>query len=105
VCQYIRKQYPDVIFTSEPSGLRLPIGQAVKLKKLRSGAKLPDLWILEKRGNYGGLFLELKTQPIYNSKGTFVSLHVKEQAQTIKRLCDKGYQANFAVCFDDAKKK
>jgi len=103
VCQYIRTQYPDVIFTSEPSGLRLPIGLAVKLKSLRSGAKLPDLWIIERMGDYGGLFIELKATDIRNKKGGFKSPHITEQAKVIDRLIDKGYNAGFAVGFDQAK--
>jgi len=103
VCQYIRTQYPDVIFTSEPSGLRLPIGLAVKLKSLRSGAKLPDLWIIERRANYGGLFIELKAGPIFNKKGDCKTPHIEQQAEVIGRLIDKGYQAGFAEGFDHAK--
>lgn len=105
VCQYIRMQYPDVIFTSEPSGLKLPIGLAVKLKRLRSGSKLPDLWILERRGNFGGLFIELKADNIYNKKGGFASPHIADQAKVLDRLRAKGYAATFAIGFDDAKKE
>jgi hypothetical protein len=105
LCAYIRAQYPTVIFTSEPSGLRLPIGQATKLKKLRSGSKLPDLWILERRANYGGLFIELKTNydSLYKKNGEYKTPHVKEQAEVIERLKQKGYAATFAVGFDGAR--
>jgi hypothetical protein len=105
LCAYIRAQYPTVIFTSEPSGLRLPIGQATKLKKLRSGSKLPDLWILERRANYGGLFIELKTNydSLYKKNGEYKTPHVKEQAEVIERLKEKGYAATFAVGFDEAR--
>jgi hypothetical protein len=105
LCAYIRAQYPTVIFTSEPSGLRLPIGQATKLKKLRSGSKLPDLWILERRANYGGLFIELKTNydSLYKKNGEYKTPHVKEQAEVIERLKEKGYAATFAVGFDGAR--
>jgi hypothetical protein len=103
LCAYIRAQYPNVIFTSEPSGLRLPIGQATKLKKLRSGSKLPDLWILERRANYGGLFIELKAEPIHKKNGEYKNPHIKEQAEVIQRLKEKGYAATFAVGFDEAR--
>lgn len=103
VCQYIRTQYPDVIFTSEPSGLRLPIGLAVKLKSLRSGAKLPDLWIIERRANYGALFIELKVGAIRNQKGAWKTPHIAEQAETLLRLAEKGYFAQFCCGFDDTK--
>ena len=103
ICNYLKLQYPNVIFTSEASGVRMTIGQAVKLKKMRSGGKLPDLWILEPRGGYHGLFIELKAEPYLKKDGWFKTNHIKEQAETIARLMDKGYAATFAVGFDDTK--
>jgi hypothetical protein len=105
VCNYLRAQYPNVIFTSESSGIRLTMGQAVKAKKLRSGSKLPDLWILEQRGLYGGLLIELKAESIYKKDGTYKTDHIAEQAQVIEKLNKKGYSATFAVGFEDAKKE
>jgi len=46
ISSYLKYQYPDVIFTSESSGIRLTIGQATKAKKQRSKHKLPDMIIL-----------------------------------------------------------
>ena len=103
VCTYLRLNYPSVIFTSESSGVRLTMGQAVKAKKMRSGGKLPDLWILEPRGGYHGLFIELKAEPYLKKDGWFKTPHIKEQAETIARLMNKGYAATFAVGFDQAK--
>jgi hypothetical protein len=79
------------------------MGQAVKAKKMRSGGKLPDLWILEPRGSYHGLFIELKAEPYLKKDGWFKTPHIKEQAETIVRLMNKGYAATFAVGFDQAK--
>lgn len=105
VCAYIRAAYPSVIFTSEASGLRLTIGQAKKMKALRSSSGLPDLWVMEPQGSYHGLFLELKAEAIQNKKGEWRSDHIKEQAQIRERLADKGYCANFAIGFEDAKRQ
>lgn len=102
ICNYIKAKYPYVIFTSEPSGLRLPIGLAVKLKYLRSGAKLPDLWILEPAGEYHGLFIEIKAEGILKKNGEYKTTHILYQADVIERLIDKGYYASFAVGFDEA---
>jgi hypothetical protein len=79
VCRYIKNQYPCVIFTSEPSGLRLPIGLAKKLKAMRSGSKLPDIWIMEMKNGYGGMFIELKSESILNKKGNFKTPHIEAQ--------------------------
>lgn len=100
ICQYIRTQWPHpiVIFSSEPSGLRLPIGQAKKLKALRSGPKLPDLWILEPRWGFAGLLIEIKTED-----ANMNTPHVKEQAELLKILSAKGYEAVFGIGFDKTK--
>jgi hypothetical protein len=103
ICNYLKLQYPNVIFTSEASGVRMTIGQAVKLKKMRSGGKLPDLWILEPRGGYHGLFLEIKAEGILKKDGSFKTKHIEEQNDTIQDLLDKGYHATFVVGFDEAK--
>lgn len=103
VCNYLKLQYPSVIFTSESSGVRLTMGQAIKAKKMRSGDKLPDLWILEARHGYHGLLIELKVERITTKTGAYKTDHIKKQADTINRLMDKGYYATFAVGFEDAK--
>lgn len=105
VCKYIRHQFPQVIFTSESSGLRLTMGQAVKAKKCRSEGKLPDLIILEPRGHASGLILELKKQGevVYNRDGSYRAGHVAEQGKTLERLRKKGYIAQFVIGFDNAK--
>lgn len=96
ICDFIRLQYPDVIFTSESSGMRLTIGQASKLARMRSGSKLADIWIAEPRGSYCGLFLEVKAETPYKKDGELKkSDHLKAQSKMLERLVKKGYQAMF----------
>lgn len=102
ICNYLRTEYPDIIFTSESSGVKLTMGQAVKAKQMRSSGKLPDLWILEPAQGYHGLFVELKVDSIHNKKGEYKTEHIRKQAETIERLNDKGYYACFAIGFDQA---
>jgi len=103
VCRYMSHQYPDVIYTSEGSGIRLTIGQAVKAKKLRSEGGLPDLMIFEPRGQYYGLFLELKKVSPYKKNGELKSdKHLHEQNEILNRLSGKGYYAEFATGIDEA---
>lgn len=106
VCNYLRAQYPKVLFNSDLSGIKLTMGQAVKAKKLRSSKGFPDLVIYEPRGNYHALFLELKREgeKILNKKGDLKTDHLKEQDEVISKLCVKGYLACFAIGFDEAKK-
>jgi hypothetical protein len=106
VCDYLRKQYPNVLFTSEASGLRLTMGQAVQMKRLRSCNGFPDLMIFEPRGKYHGLLIELKAEgtKLLNKNDYFATDHLAKQADVIWDLKSKLYYAEFAVGFDEAKR-
>ena len=94
VCQYLRLQYPELIFTSDLSGIRMPMGLAVKTSKLRSSRAIPDLLIFEARKGYHGLFIELKRPGVkfFKKDGiTPATEHFAEQFEMIKRLNVKGY--------------
>ena len=106
VCDYIRLQYPGVLFNSDMSGVKLTMGQAIKAKKLRSSKGFPDLVIYEPRGEFHGLFLELKRdgEGIFKKDGkTFKTPHLKDQSNIHKKLYKRGYCTYFAVGFDNAK--
>ena len=97
-------QYPNLYFTSESAGVRLPIGLAKKVKQLRSGNKLPDLMIFEPRGNYHGLFVELKSETPWTMRGQLkAGEHLLGQYNTLQSLEAKGYRACFAAGFENTK--
>lgn len=101
--RYLAHQYPRVIAISEPSGLRVSKGLAVKLKKMRSNHTQLDIVILEPSGPYHGLILELKAKNIYKKDGTLLKNdHLYDQQTTIDLLNKKGYCAKFVVGLDDA---
>jgi hypothetical protein len=104
VCAYLKLNYPSVIFTSESSGVRLTMGQAVKAKKMRSHHKLPDLWILEPRGRFHGMMIELKAVNPFKRNGEPKTTHFAEQIKTLDQLIDKGFLINVIFSFDDAKR-
>jgi len=105
VCNYLKLQYPSVLFTSDASGIRLTIGQAVSMKNMKSGSGWPDLFIAEPKLNWHGLFIELKKsgEKLFKRDGTPVTEHVKDQMAMISKLNNKGYLATFAIGFDQAK--
>ena len=116
VADYIRLQYPNVLFHSDfGSGIKLTIGQAIKQKRLTGGRRSwPDMFIAEpktvrKGGDkfyYAGLFIELKKPGtrILTRKGTLVSNeHIREQFDMLESLRQAGYKAEFACGFDEAK--
>lgn len=106
VCNYIRLQYPKVLFTSDASGIRLTMGQAVKMKKMKSNPGWPDLFLAEPKGKYHGLFIELKRdgERIIKLNGDPVSRHIAEQIEMISILNNKGYSAWMIIGFDNVKK-
>lgn len=118
VADYLRLQYPDVIFHSDfGSGIKLTMGQAIKQKRLNGGRRSwPDMFIAKvstitaEDGNkyrYAGLFIELKKDGtrIFKKNGELVAdEHIREQYEMLSRLYKEGYMAEFAVGFDEAKK-
>lgn len=117
VADYLRLQYPHVLFHSDyGSGIKLTPGQAAKQKRQNGGRRAwPDLFIAEtiivkkEDGTYkglSGLFVELKREGtrIYKRDGTLVAdQHIREQHALLVELERRGYAARFAVGFDQAK--
>jgi hypothetical protein len=106
VCDYLRYQYPGVLFNSDLSGsMKLSMHQAVQLKSLRNKRGYPDLMIYEPRGIYHGLFIELKKEGerLYKKNGQPASPHIEEQIGCLLELRMRNYKAEFAVGFEMAK--
>ena len=109
VADYLRLQYPGVLFHSDfGSGIKLTMGQAIKQKRQNGGRKSwPDMQVAEPRGGHHSLFIELKRQGtrIYKKDGTLTANeHIQEQAKMLEELRKRGYKAEFACGFDEAKK-
>ena len=56
--------------------------------------------------DYAGLFIELKKDGTRLKKrnGEWASEHIAEQSQVLQALQDRGYKADFALGFDQAKR-
>lgn len=113
VADYLRLQYPGVLFHSDfSSGIKLTMGQAIKQKRLQGGRRAwPDMLIAEAQSLedkcYHALFIELKKEGtrIFKKDGTLVSdAHIREQFDMLEQLRRRGYMAEFACGFDEAKK-
>lgn len=116
VCDYLRLQYPKVLFRTDfAAGTKLSMGQAAKNKRLQSCRAWPDLFVAEpiywweddSSQSFDGLFLELKkesTKLFLRDGVTMVAdPHLREQAEVLDELQRRGYQAQFAVGFDEAR--
>lgn len=123
VADYLRLQYPDVMFHSDfGSGIKLTPGQAARQKRQNGGRRAwPDMFVAEPivdstrfvkttqdglmGENYLGLFLELKKEGTRLKKkdGEWATEHIAEQAKVLSDLRERGYCADFVVGFDEAK--
>lgn len=107
VCKYIDIQYPDVIYLSDPSGMRVSIGLIMEIKAKRCKKyAIPDLIILHPNKVYKGLIIEIKKDlsQIITKDGSFrKTKHVQDQKRTLDRLNELGYFAFFGVSFDQIK--
>ena len=104
LCKYLRLKYPKVLFNSDMAGVNISKTARKKLKPLRKQRGFPDLFIIEPRGSYVGLFLEIKAEG--NSPFTQVgslrsNKHIEEQAEYLKLLNERGYRALFCTGLDE----
>ena len=108
LADYLRYNYKDIIWRFDlAADLKLTIGQARKHKRLQQHRGYPDLFIAEPRGEYHGVYIELKKAGtrIYKKDGTLVAdKHIREQFDLLEQLRRKGYVAEFACGFDEAKR-
>lgn len=105
LCNYIREKYPNTIFNSDHSGIRVSQGLAMKVKALHSENGIPDLNIDEPRGGWFGLKIELKAtgnSPFRKSGMLKNDEHLRKQWKMLSRLDLKGYCAGFCIGLDEA---
>lgn len=128
VCQYIKKRYPDVIFTSDlASGMNLGAHVGGMNTRLRSSKSIPDVTVYEPKNSdlfengilFCGLLIELKRDGVklkrdkdakkilkddykLRLKGDWYDLHIEEQALMHERLRRKFYKVEFACGYDEA---
>ena len=106
ICRYIKYQYPKIIFNSDQSGLSTSIGQAVKMKKVRSNHAHLDIVILKPKVVFHGLILEVKKsrEEILKKDGTFrKNEHLQDQIKTKNILQQDMYAVYFVWSLDMAK--
>lgn len=103
VCRYLDVQYPKTLYLSDTvASVKLKIPQQMRNKAIqKNGFKCPDLLILEPRGKYAGLFIELKVDSPFKKNGDLkAGDHLKGQQKTIEDLKAKGYYSCFSWGFE-----
>lgn len=116
IAMYLLMQYPEVIYRFDlAADMKLTPGQARKHKRLHPRRGFPDLVIFEPSPRcidgswdyeYHGLFIELKKEGtrLKKKNGEWASEHIAEQAHMLSELTARGYKADFALGFDQAKR-
>lgn len=99
----VNLKYPNVMFITDTSGIKLPSGLAKKIATLRSNKGFPDVFFPEPVGAFCGLFIEIKTKNAYclNKNGNPVNEHIKSQLDVLHKLRDRGYYAVMCKGFDN----
>jgi hypothetical protein len=108
LCNYLRTNYPEVVFTTDLSGVRLSMGLAKKCKPLKSSRGIPDLLILHPCNGWHALLIEVKTvnadQALLKNGKPRADEHLCEQLRVIERLRQLGYFACFVHGFAAGRK-
>ena len=103
-CNYLHTFYPEAVFTTDLSGLRVSKYVAKKIKNWKSENGIPDLLIFKPINGWHGLLIELKKegQIIIRPKGTYFNKHIGIQAEVLEKLTELGYYSTFAIGLDGA---
>lgn len=103
VCRWISYQYPNTLFLSDTiASVKLTMPQATRNSLIQKKRfKTPDLLIFEPKGNFSGLFIELKVKSPFKKNGEIrKDEHLEGQLKTINDLKSKGYYACFSWSFE-----
>lgn len=106
IIRWLSYQYPKIKVNGSLNGVNLPIGLAMKAKKMGMSKAYPDLQIMNKNENFTCLYIELKARDIFQ-KGNNLLLkneHTKEQADMLKFLQRQGNAATFSIGFENTKR-
>lgn len=88
VAEYLRRKFPNLLWSCTISGVFLPISVAVKMKRMGLNRGLPDILIFEAGGQYIGLAIEMKV------KGNSLT---PEQRKMMEKMEELGWKT--AVCY------
>jgi len=105
ICAYLNAQYPNVLYLSTGTSLKLTQSQAGRNKAIqKDGFKCPDLLVLFPNYYYDGLAIELKVKSPFKKDGTLLkNEHLEGQQKAIDELNKLGYYATFGIGFEHCK--
>ena len=100
---HLKEHYPGTIGVSNLAGVHLHPSIKAKIASMQTHTKQADLLVLEGRGGWFSLALELKRDhdSFLNKNGTFKKGHISQQVFTLQHLRGLGYYADM-VTLDEA---
>ena len=105
IARYLTIKYPKLIFRFDfAAGMYLSPYMANKHRSQNPIKGYPDLFIALPKGNFAGLFVEIKNDKSnpFKKDGTLKSNeHLERQAEILKALNEFGYAALFANGVDE----
>lgn len=107
VSEYLKLQYPKAEFHWDMSGIHTSLSQARMASAIQKRRGFSDLFVMEPRGSYHGLFIEVKADGVrlFKRDGiTGTTPHIIEQNEFLELMIRRGYYATFACGFDACKK-
>ena len=106
LCKWVKKTYPNVLFTVDLGGIRLNMGQR-RIMKTRAKRGHPDLMFQEWFGDrFCGLAIEFKRtgETVFKKDGTLKKDdHLKEQLEYLIELRNRYWLAVFVSGIESAK--
>lgn len=101
ICLWLKEVWYNLLFIVDyAADMPLPVYIADQIKQQSCNDKMVDLLILEPRGGYFGLYIEIKTIKgnVFLKDGSLSQeKHTQAQYDTVKRFCDMGYLSLFGV--------
>jgi hypothetical protein len=107
VVKYLKLRYPKLLFHTDAAGELMLESMRMRQGKLNlQGFSFPDLQIMEARGGWFGLLIEMKrdNENLYTASGLFKDDRLSRQDRTIKALNERNYLAMFCKGFDQIRK-
>jgi hypothetical protein len=88
-------KYPNLMVYSDTAAhIGKSLLQQMRANRLSSvGEKWPDVFIAQMCGGFGGMYIEFKAESPYKKDGVTLlkNPHIEAQAETMKRLRERGY--------------
>ena len=105
IARYLTIKYPKLIFRFDfAAGMYLSPYMANKHRSQNPIKGYPDLFIAMPKGNYSGLFIEIKTDkanPFKKDGSLKANEHTERQAEILTMLNGIGYHAVFSSGVDE----